>query len=312
MNLNQLKAFYTVIKAKSFSRAAEELCVTEPAVFIQVRSLERYIGFTLLDKFGKELRPTEIGKVLYDYGEKIFTLADEATKAIEELQDLKRGSLRLGVTQALAQYLMPLLIPGFQDRYPHVAVYMDGSSSRGLVEGILQHRYELAVVARVPYPERITFIPYTQDEILLVVSPHHGLAKKKKVSFEELAKEQVILTDAKSAVKFSVWKEFEKRGLQPAAIIEAGNIEFIKQWVEKGKGYSFLASVCVREEIKRGALSAIPLEEGDFAMDIDIIHLKGKTLSPAASKFLYFMQENRDSTSLGKLMDEITKKPLTL
>jgi hypothetical protein len=70
--------------------------------------------------------------------------------------------------------------------------------------------------------------------------------------------------------------------------------------------------VCVREEIKRGALSAIPLEEGDFAMDIDIIHLKGKTLSPAASKFLYFMQENRDSTSLGKLMDEITKKPLTL
>ena len=118
MNLNQLKAFYTVIKAKSFSRAAEELCVTEPAVFIQVRSLERHIGFTLLDKFGKELRPTEIGKVLYDYGEKIFTLADEATKAIEELQDLKRGSLRLGVTQALAQYLMPLLIPSFQDRYP--------------------------------------------------------------------------------------------------------------------------------------------------------------------------------------------------
>jgi DNA-binding transcriptional LysR family regulator len=312
MNLNQLKAFYTVIKAKSFSRAAEELCVTEPAVFIQVRSLERYIGFTLLDKFGKELRPTEIGKVLYDYGEKIFTLADEATKAIEELQDLKRGSLRLGVTQALAQYLMPLLIPGFQDRYPHVAVYMDGGSSRGLVEGILQHRYELAVVARVPYPERITFIPYTQDKILLVVSPHHSLAKKKKVSFEELAKEPVILTDAKSAVKFSVWKEFEKRGLQPAAIIEAGNIEFIKQWVEKGKGYSFLASVCVREEIKRGALLAIPLEEDDFAMDIDIIHLKGKTLSPTASKFLYFMQENRDSTSLGKLMDEITKKPLTL
>ena len=112
--------------------------------------MEQYIGFTLLDKFGKELRPTEIGKVLYDYGEKIFTLADEATKAIEELQDLKRGSLRLGVTQPLAQYLMPLLIPGFQDQYPHVAVYMDGSSSRGLVEGILQHRYELAVVQRCP------------------------------------------------------------------------------------------------------------------------------------------------------------------
>jgi DNA-binding transcriptional LysR family regulator len=312
MNLNQLRAFYSVIKTGTFSKAADELCVTEPAVFIQVRSFERYLGFTLLDRFGKELRPTEIGRVLYEYAEKIFTLVDEATNAVKDLQDLKKGYLRLGVTQSLAQYLMPLLVPTFQDRYPHIAVYMDGSSSRGLVEGILEHRYELAVVARVPYPDRINFIPYTRDEILLVVSPHHGLAKREKVSLEELAKEPVILTDAKSAVKFSIWEGFEKRGLQPAAIIEAGNIEFIKQLVEKGKGYSFLASVCVREEIRRGVLTTIPLEQGDFAMDIDIIHLKGKTLSPAASTFLHFMQENRESTSLGKLTDKITKRASTV
>jgi DNA-binding transcriptional LysR family regulator len=297
-----------VIKTGSFSGAAEELCVTEPAVFIQVRSLERLLGFTLLDKFGKELRPTEAGRVLYDYGEKIFTLVEEATKAVQELQDLKKGSLRLGVTQPLAQYLMPVLISAFQDKYPRIAVYIDGSSSRELVEGILQHRYELAVVARVPYPEKITFIPYTRDDILLVVSPHHPLAARDTVSLSELAKEPVILTDAKSAVKFSVWKEFEQKGLHPSAIIEAGNIEFIKQLVEKGKGYSFLASVCVREEIKKGILSTIPLENGGFAMDIDVIHLKGKTLSPAAATFLHFMQENSDASSLGKLTDEINRK----
>lgn len=308
MNLNQLRAFYTVIKTGSFSSAAEELCVTEPAVFIQVRSLERHLGFTLLDKIGKELKPTEAGKVLYEYGEKIFTLVDEAAKAVQELQDLKHGYLRVGVTQALAQYLMPTLISDFRDRYPHIAVSLDGSSSRELVEGILQHRYELAVVARVPYPDRITFIPYTRDDILLVVSPHHALAKKKKVSLVKLTKEPVILTDAKSAVKFSVWKVFEKQGLHPDTIIEAGNIEFIKQLVEKGKGYSFLASVAVREEIKKRLLVAIPLENGVFTIDIDIIHLKGKTLSPAASTFLTFLQEHRDSSSLRKLTDEVTKK----
>jgi DNA-binding transcriptional LysR family regulator len=307
MNLNQLRAFYMVIKSGSFSGAAEELCVTEPAVFIQVRSLERHLGFTLLDKFGKELRPTEAGKVLYDYGEKIFTLVEEAAKAVQELQDLKKGSLRLGVTQALAQYLMPILISVFQDKYPHIAVYMDGSSSRELVEGILQHRYELAVVARVPYPEKITFIPYTRDDILLVVSPHHHLATRQKVSLSELARDPVILTDAKSAVKFSVWKEFEKRNLHPSAIIEAGNIDFIKQLVEKGKGYSFLASVAVKDEIKKKVLVSIPIEDGSFAMDIDIIHLKGKTLSPAAATFLHYMQENKGSQSLGRLMDEIVK-----
>ena len=308
MNLNQLRAFYTVLKTGSFSSAAEALCVTEPAVFIQVRSLERHLGFTLLDKIGRELKPTEAGKVLYEYGEKIFTLVDEAARAVQELQDLKHGHLRVGVTQALAQYLMPIFVSDFQDRHPHIAVSMDGGSSRGLVEGILQHRYELAVVARVPYPDRITFIPYTRDDILLIVSPHHALAKKKKVSLSELTKEPVILTDAKSAVKFSVWKGFEKKGLHPSAIIEAGNLDFIKQLVEKGKGYSFLASVAVREEITKGLLVTIPLDNGAFTMDIDVIHLKGKTLSPAASTFLAFMQEHRDSTSLRKLTDEITKR----
>ncbi len=308
MNLNQLRAFYTVLKTGSFSSAAEALCVTEPAVFIQVRSLERHLGLTLLDKIGRELKPTEAGKVLYEYGEKIFTLVDEAARAVQELQDLKHGHLRVGVTQALAQYLMPIFVSDFQDRHPHIAVSMDGGSSRGLVEGILQHRYELAVVARVPYPDRITFIPYTRDDILLIVSPHHALAKKKKVSLSELTKEPVILTDAKSAVKFSVWKGFEKKGLHPSAIIEAGNLDFIKQLVEKGKGYSFLASICVQEEISKGILATIPLENGVFTMDIDVIHLKGKTLSPAAATFLTFMQEHRDSTSLRKLTDEITKR----
>lgn len=312
MNLNQLRAFYSVIKTGTFSKAADELCVTEPAVFIQVRSFERYLGFTLLDRFGKELRPTEIGSVLYEYAEKIFTLVDEATHAVKELQDLKKGYLRLGVTKALAQYLMPLIVPTFQDRYPHIAVYLNESSSRELVEGILQHRYELAIVARVPYPERINVIPYTRDEILLVVSPHSNLSKREKVSLTELAEESVILTDSRSAVKFLIWKEFEKRGLQPAAIIEADNIAFIKQLVKKGKGYSFLASVCVREEIQRGELSTISLEEGSFTMDIDVIHLKGKTLSPAASRFLYFLQEHRESTSLGKLTDEIMKRVSTV
>lgn len=311
MNLNQLRGFYTVLKTGSFSRAAEELCVTEPAVFIQVRSLERHLGFTLLDKVGNELHPTAAGRILYEYGEKIFTLVDEAVNAVQGLQDLKHGHLRVGVTQALAQYLIPVLIPGFQERYPHITVSMDGGSSRGLVEGILQQRYELAVVARVPYPDKITSIPYTRDNILLIISPHHALAKKEQVSLAELAKEPVILTGAKSAVKFSVWKGFEKRGLHPAAIIEAGNIEFIKQLVEKGKGYAFLASVCVLEEIRKGVLATVPIEDESFTVDIDVIHLRGRTLSPAASTFLAFMQEHRKSDSLRILTDEITKKTTT-
>lgn len=307
MNLNQLRALYSVIKTGTFAKAAEELCVTEPAVYIQVRSLERDMGFTLLDRFGKELHPTEIGKLLYDYAEKIFGLVEEATQAVHELQDLRKGSLRLGAAKALAQYLMPVIISTFQDRHPHISINLEERSSRGLVDGILHHQFELAVVARVPYPEKVAVIPFTQDELILVASPRCKLLAKENVTLKDLTTEPIILTDARSATKFTVWHEFEKRGLTPASIIEAGNTEFIKSLVKKGKGYAFLSHICVREDIQNGSLVAIPLEEGSFTMGIDIIHLKGKTLSPAASTFLYFLKEIKRSNNLSKFADDLLR-----
>jgi len=307
MNLNQLRALYCVVKTGTFAKAAEELCVTEPAVYIQVRSLERDMGFTLLDRFGKELRPTEIGKLLYGYAEKIFNLVEEATSAVQDLQDLKKGSLRLGTAKSIAQYLMPVIISTFQDRHPNLSVHLDERSSRELVDGILQHRFELAIVARVPYPEGVAVIPFTMDELILVASPRSKLLAKDKITLQDLTTEPIILTDARSATKFTVWHEFEQRGLTPASIIEAGNTEFIKSLVKKGKGYAFLSNICVREEIQQGTLVAVPLEEGSFTMTIDIIHLKGKTLSPAAATFLSFLQENKGSGSLTKLADDLLK-----
>jgi DNA-binding transcriptional LysR family regulator len=305
MNLNQLRALYCVVKTGTFAKAAEELCVTEPAVYIQVRSLERDMGFTLLDRFGKELHPTEIGKLLYDYAEKIFSLVEEATQAVHELQDLKRGSLRLGAAKALAQYLMPVLITTFQDRHPQISINLDERSSRGLVDGIVHHRFELAIAARVPYPELVAVIPFANDDLILVASPRSTLLTKDKVCLQDLITEPIILTDARSATKFTVWQEFEKRGLTPASIIEAGNTEFIKALVKKGKGYAFLSNICVREDIRNGTLVAIPLDGDSLTMGIDIIHLKGKTLSPAAATFLHFLQENKGSSNLTKLTDDL-------
>jgi DNA-binding transcriptional LysR family regulator len=307
LNLNQLRALYCVVKTGAFAKAAEELCVTEPAVYIQVRSLERDMGFTLLDRFGKELRPTEMGKLLYDYAEKIFNLVEEATYAVKELQDIRRGSLWLGTAKALAQYLMPVIISTFQDRHPHISIHLDERSSRELVDGILQHRLELAIVARFPYPGRVDVIPFTRDELILVASPRSKLLTKDSVNLKDLTTEPIIFTDAGSATKFNIWQEFEKRGLKPESIIEAGNTEFIKYLVKNDKGYAFLSNICVREDIRKGELIAIPLTEGSFTMEIDIIHLKGKTLSPAAATFLRFLKENKESSNLTKLTDDLLR-----
>jgi DNA-binding transcriptional LysR family regulator len=305
MNLNQLRAFHAVAKTGAFSKAAEELFVTEPAVFIQVRCLERYLGFKLLDKFGKDLRPTEVGRMLFDYAEKIFGLVQDANKAIKELQDLKSGELRIGSAKALAQYLMPVVVSSFQDFYPRIKVLLSEGGSDELVKGVLNHQFEIAMVARIPYPERITVIPFSKDKVIVVVSPNSRLLKMKEVSLEELNQQPVICRDAGSATRFAVWAEFEKEGLKPSAIVEAGNTEFIKDMVKKDKGYSFLASICVRNEIKRGELCTLNLKGGDFTLDIDVIHLKGKTLSPAAATFLNFLRESRDVEDLGSTADRI-------
>jgi DNA-binding transcriptional LysR family regulator len=312
MNLNQLRVFYNVIKMGAFSKAAEELCVTEPAVFIQVRSLERYVGFTLINRFGKELRPTDIGKLIYEYAEKIFTLVDNLTVEVKDFQELKKGSLRLGSARAIAQYLMPVVISSFQDSHPQIAVHLVERGSQELVDDVVHHLLDMAIVAKVPYPEEINVISFSKEDILLVVAPQNKLVKKGSVSLKELVKEPLICTDARSAIRYSIWKEFEKKGLSPSVVIETGNIEFIKQLVKKNKGFSFLSSISVRDEIEKGELSLLTLKDKQFSIDVDIIHLKGRTLSPIAATFLNFLQGHRHSNRLWKLAEEITQSVSTI
>lgn len=311
MNLNQLRAFHAVAKTGAFSKAAEELFVTEPAVFIQVRSLERCLGFKLLDKFGKDLKPTEVGLMLFHYAEKIFSLVEDADKAIKEVQALKSGELRIGAAKALAQYLMPLVVSSFRDFYPKIKVLLSEGSSDELVRAVLDHQFELAIVARVPYPDRINVMPFSKEKIVVIVSPDSELLDKEEVSLEELNEQPVICRDAGSATRHAVSAAFEKHGLRPSAMVESGNTEFIKDMVKKDKGYSLLSSICVRNEIRKGELGSVRLKDGELVLDIDVVHLKGKSLSPAAATFLNFLRECSDLEDLVRTADRIEDRAKT-
>lgn len=309
MNLNQLRAFHAVAKSGAFSRAAETLFVTEPAVFIQVRSLERWLGFKLVDKFGKDLQATEVGRTLFEYAEKIFGLVEEADKAINELQALKSGELRIGSTKALAQYLMPLVVPSFQSLHSNkVRVLLSEGNSEELLNGVLNRQFELAIIARIPYSDRISAIPFTKEKIVAVVSPESELLLgEEEITLEELSERPAICRDAGSATRLAMTCAFERQGLNPSAVVESGNTEFIKDMVKQDKGYSFLSSICVRDEIDGGGLAALPVKEVEITVDIDLVHLKDKTLSPAAVSFLNFLRESSDPEDLCKTADKIGK-----
>jgi DNA-binding transcriptional LysR family regulator len=310
LNLNQLRAFYSVVRMGSFSKAAEELFVTEPAVFVQVRSLEQWLGFKLFDRAGKDLSLTETGRLLFEYAERIFSLVDETERVIKEVTTLKSGDLRLGATNALAQYLMPILISAFREHHPKIQVHLYEGSSSELVKGVLGHDYEAAIVARVAYPKKIESIPLSREEILPVASPANALASKDTCSLEELNGSPMICRDLGSATRQAMWREFERRHIKPSAIIEAGNTEFIKNLVAKDKGISFLARICVMKEVEQGTLAILPLEGGPFFLDIDMIHVKGKSLSPAASTFLSFLRLVSRSENLGRFVQDMADKGL--
>jgi DNA-binding transcriptional LysR family regulator len=298
LNLNQLKAFYSAAKAGTFSKAADELFVTEPAVFVQVRSLERHLGFKLLHKFGKDLKLTENGKLLFRYAEEIFRLVEEAERTMKDVGALEKGELRVGTTNALAQYLLPIILPAFNTSHPGIQLYVEVESSSQLVKGILDHNYEIAIVARVPYPESIQKIPLIREEIVLIASPESDLASKNTCSLEELSKFPMICREKRSATRQMVRNEFDKKSVAPSMVIEAGNTELIKNLVENGRGTSLLARVFVKKEVDNGKLVVIPVDEGPFYLEIDVIHVKGRSLSPAAETLLQFLRQTARADDL--------------
>lgn len=312
INLNQLKAFFSAARAGTFSRAAEELFVTEPAVFVQVRSLERYFGFKLLHKFGKDLKLTENGKLLYGYAEQIFRLVGQAEMAMKDVGALEKGELRVGTTNALAQYLLPIILPAFNTSHPGIQLYVEVESSSQLVKGILDHNYEIAIVARVPYPETIEKIPLIKEEIVLIAPPRSPLASKNACSLEELSKYPLICREKRSATRQMVWNEFDKKNMVPSVFIEAGNTELIKNLVENGRGASLLAKVFVKKEVDAGKLVVIPVEEGPFFLEIDVIHVKGRSLSPAAETFLRFLDQTSTADSLDHFVNAMHEERTSL
>lgn len=290
-SLNRLAYFYIVGKTRSYTKAANELSVTEPAVHMQVRSLERSLGSKLLDRTGKELRLTESGKVLYEYAEKIFCLAEEAHSKIARLNSLEQGSLCLGAVH-LAQYFIPSIISAFHKRYPRIGIVLNQDKSCEIVDGILNHVYEIGVVGRVPYPPSINAIRLTSLEMLVIVSPTNKLSQQKIISIYELVNEPLIWTTPRAATRMKVEETFAAKGLKPSVMVEVENVELIKKLVKEGEGYCCLSDLSLKEEIKRGELVPLRLKEGKILLDIDVIYRKDETLSVSASAFLGFLGES--------------------
>ena len=286
LSLNQLRAFYFATKCGSISKAAERLFISQPAVSMQIKALEQKYNVTLFAGKGRNRELTEFGKKLYTISERIFGLIEEADELLHPNLTVSSHILKIGSTKTLVRYLLARYISKFQEAFPNIQIQIDEGSSEEMVQSVLENRNDLVIAGRVPYDKKLKIIPFIQDEVLLLAAPGHRLCEKDEISVEDLRGENLILREKGSGVRLLVEKVFGARGIVPSTFIETGNVDFIKELVAMAKGITMLARMGVDQDIGKGLLKAIPMRDGPFILDIDIVLHRERKLSRADEAFL--------------------------
>jgi len=286
LNLNQLRIFYYAAKNLSFTAAAGELYITQPAVTAQIKSFEEFCSLKLFKKRGRQVHLTEQGKLLYAYAAKIFDAEKEIEHVIDDMRELKRGVLSLGTTKAYARYFMPLMITTFHKNYPNIKIQLNEGSSLDMIHSLLDFKIEVAVIAKTEDNPRVHFFPFSREEMVMILSPDHPLAKKKAVAFKDLAAVPFIMKEKGSGTRKLVEELFEAVKCAPDILMETSNTEFIKQLVQRGEGVSLVVKEAVAVELKEKKLISVPLKGPRVYLDVSIAYLKNQVLSPPARAFV--------------------------
>jgi len=286
INLNQVRAFFLAAKERSMTRAAETLFVTQPAVTMQIKSLEESLKVKLLKKRGRLLELTGAGTLLFGYAERMFEIVDEMEHVVSRYSDLSGGSLIIGTTRSFARHLMPGLLSRFQEQFPGVKVSLEVGSSQEIADDLMAFKYDLGIIGKLTYGNKLRIIDYSKEEFCLVTSPEHRFAVEKSVSLEELKNEPIIIREEGSGSRYAILSLLRAHGVSPSVLIEAGSVEFIKEYVIKGRGISFLYVPEIELEVKMGRLRSLSIKEGPILVQTVIAYPRNVELSLPAREFL--------------------------
>jgi DNA-binding transcriptional LysR family regulator len=291
MDVNQLEVLIAVAKEQSFSRAAQTLHRTQPAVSQAIRRLEAELGEPLFDRSSKDGTLTAAGRVLFDFAEQMLNLRQGAHRAIKELKDLQHGKLALSANEYTVMFLLPVLAV-FRSRHPHIKVEVKRSLASRIASEVLGRGVEIGVVSFKPNDEAIASIPVVMDELTLIVAPTHPLADRESVSVRELGAESFIAHNVPSPYRERVVKTFEKYKTPLNISMEMPTLEAIKRLVEQEMGVALVPRLAAQPEIERKQIVALTVPEMRFERRLHLIYRRGATLSHAAKAFLRVAKPN--------------------
>ncbi len=290
MELHTLRVFLTVASEKSFSRAAEKLLRTQPAISLSIQRLEIELGEKLIDRSAKDLLLTDAGRIVLDFGRRFENLQGELENALAELRDMSAGRLTIGANESSTLYLLDH-IERFRRKYPKVKVQVRRSLSSRIPAELLDGELELGIVSYDPEDERLVSRVIYDDHLAFIVSPSHRLAQVAEVSITDLGDETFIAHNVVSPYRAAVIREFQRHRVPLKMDLEMPTIESIRKMVQRNEGVAFLPLMCVQEEIRQGILREVRVKEMTVDRPIRLVYPARRALSHAAQAFLAVIKE---------------------
>jgi DNA-binding transcriptional LysR family regulator len=288
VEIRKLEAFAKVVEMKSFSRAAEQLLLSQPTVSEHVRTLEQELQQTLLDRLGRTVEPTPVGKLFYGYVIKILRTREEAVEAVQHYGTRLVGRITIGAGTIPGTYVLPELIGRFRGKYPSIKATLHISSSQLIAQAVLAGEMDLGVVGAKWNQKGLEWTKLFADEMSLVVYPGHPWANKERVSLAELLSEPFIMREPGSATRkvfAHILEENKMRESELQEVAEIGSTAAIKEAVKAGLGISVLSKCAVQEDVESGRLRMLAITDCELKRSFYMIERSRRKISPAATLF---------------------------
>lgn len=292
MEFSQLRYFLEVARLGSFTKAAEKLCISQPALSKQILALEISFDLNLFKRHSRGVALTEGGRRLFEYAEQVLNLVSEAKASLTELQDLETGHLTIGASSTIGNYLLPAILASYIKLHPAVDLSLQVGNTNQIVELAANGTLDLAFVPNSVLPPGLCLEPLFEDEIILLTGSANQLAGTSLHSPDLLKDEILICRENGSATKQLVDSVLEKLGVKPRKVISFGNTEAVKRAVITGLGVTFLSYLTVSMELENKLLISPDISELKIKRPIICIYPKGARLSAASLSFLAYFKKN--------------------
>ena len=286
LNLHLLRLFATVVRTGSFSRAADALHISQPAISKGVRDFELQVGCRLLDRTPKGVRPTREGRALARHAETLFAAERAAEDELLSLRSLDSGSLRVGASTTIATYMIAEYLGVFHREYPGIDLHLIIANTRDIADLMIAHEIEIALVEGPIEDEQLVSQAWRTDAMSLVVSPQHRFAASQHaIDSAELNDEVLIVREPGSGSREVVAQALASRGIEPKRTLEIGSTEAIKQAVAAGLGVAIVSSATVADQVTLGRLKVVPMRNLRIERTLWQLRVPGRIEIPAATAF---------------------------